>query len=116
MPDPDIAFNNYHISEKDKYCISPFDDSNPYACLLWRDLRRAMKRAKLTPLQKTCFEMWVRGLTNAQIGELTNRDRNSVRDALEIAYRNMEKQEVGTLTVLVETFGWKAVQDTFTER
>lgn len=95
------------------YVVSEIDDTSPYAALLWADIRRAMRKARLSKLQQVVFEMWVRGLQQSQIEIILSRDKKGIYDALTIAQEKMDKQEVGTLTVLVEQFGWKAVQEVY---
>lgn len=94
-------------------------DSSPIAGLLWREIRRIPHRAKLTDWEEVVFDLFCRGLTDADIGRIfvnpdtgRPRTRQTIREIRMSAFKKIRcLPHLGCLTVMIEELGWPGVRE-----
>lgn len=97
--------------------VGPDGDGSPLAGLLWSEVRRLERKARLTDWQASVVELHLQGISDADIGRAfpdedgEPRTRQSVRDCRTLAFRKIGRlPHIGLLTVMVEELGWDQVR------
>jgi hypothetical protein len=95
----------------------------PLAGLIWKEVRKILRKARLTPLQAAVTELHLLGSSDPEIAILLKRvdgrtrSRQAIRDARGNANRKLRKlPHLGVLTVLYEAFDRQAVNEVRADR
>lgn len=97
---------------KHAYDYVHFQAEGPLAGLIWKEVRKILKKARLTDLQAVVTELYLLGKSDAEIAidletvDGIKRSRQAIRYIRINANAKLNKiQNIGLLTVLYEEFG-----------
>jgi len=100
-----------------RFLEEPDRGESPYVGLITKEVRRLERKAGMTEVQVAVFDAWlVLGQTTGEIAAVLGISPRAVRKDLAAAIAKADHcrdPHLGLLTVLVETFGWRAVRDAF---
>lgn len=92
-------------------------DGSPFERLLWREVKKLKKRARLTDWQDLVFSAFLNGFSQREIAELYRISRTMVRVHLEAAQMKCATvPHRGLLTVMIEELGWPAVRESLADK
>lgn len=97
----------------DEYTFGRYCQATEESDLLWEDLRRAFRRAKLTSRERYAVAKAIQLIPYAEIARQTDVDESTVRQTVERGFVKLDSLSVGNLgcwTQIVESCGgWAAV-------
>jgi DNA-directed RNA polymerase specialized sigma24 family protein len=93
------------------YVIGPKSDDSPWSALLWADLRRCYKEARIPEHDAMIFEWHIFGASYGRIAEFIDLPKSTVQSVCERTDRKIRTlKRVGVLTVTLEACGdWELI-------
>lgn len=94
--------------------VSVAIDGTAFERLLWREIKRTIKRAHLTDWQQVVFVDWLKGESQAKIAVHYARSESTISKHFKAAYLKVVRVPFrGLLTSSIETFRWEDVRDAY---
>lgn len=116
VDDVDLDHLAHQVAPRALDHVGAWCDGGPFEGLLWIEVRRMERKARLTSHQATYLEWHLRGFTYANIADVFSRDESTIRDTVDRALVKIGRCPYrGVLTTMIETLGWPAVREMFAD-
>ena len=91
-------------------------DCSDFGGILWMEIKRTMKKAKLTMWQAVVLKLYLAGLSTREIAKIYGRKQQTIFEHLNCASKKMQAvPHCGVLTVMIENLGWSSVKEALSD-